>query len=171
MASWWQKFDEDANDHVDFSEFVNRYPSMVRDSIAAQKVWFQRSLTEISRIGPPCLAHVFLNNSICVLLDWTMVVNTCWQLSAMDSWKRTVQDYYSGKFLDLHKPPKTLQTFANVAGYPEPNLWIGSTFGPRQFWRDTAENIFSSKCRTTFDLGGILALYSSGFLCKVLRSR
>jgi hypothetical protein len=30
MASWWQKFDEDANDHVDFSEFVNRYPSMVR---------------------------------------------------------------------------------------------------------------------------------------------
>ena len=33
MASWWQKFDEDANDHVDFSEFVLRYPSTVRDSI------------------------------------------------------------------------------------------------------------------------------------------
>jgi hypothetical protein len=28
--SWWQTFDEDENNSVDFSEFVSRYPSMVR---------------------------------------------------------------------------------------------------------------------------------------------
>jgi hypothetical protein len=28
--SWWQTFDEDENNSVDFSEFVCRYPSMVR---------------------------------------------------------------------------------------------------------------------------------------------
>jgi hypothetical protein len=28
--SWWQRFDEDENNSVDFSEFVSRYPSMVR---------------------------------------------------------------------------------------------------------------------------------------------
>jgi hypothetical protein len=28
--SWWQTFDEDENNSVDFSEFVTRYPSMVR---------------------------------------------------------------------------------------------------------------------------------------------
>jgi hypothetical protein len=28
--SWWQTFDEDENNYVDFSEFVTRYPSMVR---------------------------------------------------------------------------------------------------------------------------------------------
>jgi hypothetical protein len=28
--SWWQTFDEDENNSIDFSEFVTRYPSMVR---------------------------------------------------------------------------------------------------------------------------------------------